>query len=287
MRLTINIAMCILWSLTQLLHAEPATSKSLLKIDLLLEKNRIALENLSPRTITVENDPLYHNTRSYAGYPLPEVLKTFGIELTTDVALRFICKDGFKAVLLPGQLDISRAYLVSKAITGKAGLAMAAINEGKVAQDPGPYALVWRGKFVPGTLEAWPHGVVSLESGAISTLLGRAYPTKHPQALAGFELFRSRCMACHSVNMEGGIVGPELNVPKNVTEYWSKEHFFGFVANPQNYRFKSRMAIEPVPEREISAIYEYLTAIASEKICDSLKECLEWENRELHPPGNN
>ena len=80
--------------------------------------------------------------------------------------------------------------------------------------------------------------------------------------------------------MEGGVVGPELNIPRNVTEYWSKEHFFGFVANPQTYRFKSRMAIEPVPQGDIAAIYDYLRTMAGEKVCSSLKECVEWEQRQ-------
>lgn len=271
--------------MTRILHAQPVTSDSIQTIDLLLEKNRYVLQKLLPQTVKVENDPLYHDTHSYIGYSLPEVLKAFGLETSTELALRFVCTDGFKAVIVPSQLDLSRAYLVSKELTEKAGFVMSEINEGKVRQDPGPYALIWKGQYTPGALEAWPHGVVSVESGAMSALLGRAYPANHPQSLPGFELFRSKCMACHSVNLEGGTIGPELNIPRNVTEYWSREHFFGFVANPQNYRFKSRMAIEPVPEKEISAIFSYLQAMASEKVCSSLTDCLAWENRQSPPAG--
>jgi cytochrome c2 len=280
LKLILFIAISIVFFLTQALNAQPVTSSTVQSIDLLLPKNRKLLDKLSPATITTENDPLYHNNHSYAGYSLPGVLNAFGFSDTTELALRFVCKDGFKAVIIPSKVDMSRAYLVSKEVTEKAGFSMEAIDEGKVKQDLGPYALVWKGRFIAGTAESWPHGIVSIDVGAISSLLGRAYPVGHPKSLSGFELYRSKCMACHSVNMEGGVVGPELNIPRNVTEYWSKEHFFGFVANPQTYRFKSRMAIEPVPQGDIAAIYDYLRTMAGEKVCSSLKECVEWEQRQ-------
>lgn len=247
------------------------------KLDLESQSTQKMLDGLNPTTFEITNDPFYKRTQKYFGYSLPELLAALKIIIKEDSALRFHCKDGFKAILVPSQVDMTRALLASKQLTISHGSAMELIGEGKASLDPGPFNLVWNGAYSDKPGEPWPHGVITIEHGSIHEFLGRAYPTKSPQNIAGFQIFQSKCSSCHSINMQGGVVGPELNVPKNVTEYWAKDDFFGFVRNPQSYRYKSRMSIGPVKDEEIQMVYEYLQAMKSEKVCASYDECVEWE----------
>jgi cytochrome c2 len=40
---------------------------------------------------------------------------------------------------------------------------------------------------------------------------------------ADYELFKKN-VTCHAINKIGGNMGPELNYPKSVTEYWNKSN---------------------------------------------------------------
>lgn len=272
--ISLVLALCVLSSLAKCQ-----------KFDLEAQSTKTILSELNSVSFQVENDPFYKRTQNYFGYSLPELLTALHIEIKEDSALRFHCKDGFKAILVPGQIDMTGALLASKQLTISNGSKMEPIGEGKTSVDPGPFNLIWRGNYSNKVGEPWPHGVVAIEHGTIEEFLGRAYPKKSPQHVAGFQIFQDKCSSCHSVNLQGGVVGPELNVPKNVTEYWRKEDFFGFVSNPQSYRFKSRMSIGPVEEKDIQKIYGYLQAMKDEKVCESYLQCVEWE-ASLPPPSN-
>ncbi len=79
------------------------------------------------------------------------------------------------------------------------------------------------------------------------TRLAREYPQAAPlpdtsdHVRRGFNAFIEHCAQCHQINGEGGVIGPELNYPVNVTEYWRAEWLPRFIANPQAIRHNSRM----------------------------------------------
>src|SRR5256885_6124117 len=99
----------------------------------------------------------------------------------------------------------------------------------------------------------------------LADVSGRAAP-KDPAALPGFEVFRANCLSCHSVNLAGGSVGPELNVPRNVSEYWVAAELAPYVRNAGAFHFRARMpAFESLSERQISDLVRYLQTMKEEK----------------------
>ena len=62
-------------------------------------------------------------------------------------------------------------------------------------------------------------------------------------------------------------MGPEMNIPKNITEYWTDENIMAFAKNPQSFRYRSAMApITGVSEEDFKKILAYLKYIAKHKI---------------------
>ncbi|NDD92427.1 hypothetical protein EBZ37_10115 [bacterium] len=89
----------------------------------------------------------------------------------------------------------------------------------------------------------WPFQVDRMELVDFGARFPRLAPPSNASAQAklGFAAFRIHCLKCHSLNGEGGKVGPELNFPKNVTEYWRPGLLKAWILNPASFRYGSAM----------------------------------------------
>ena len=132
---------------------------------------------------------------------------------------------------------------------------------------------------------SWPWQITGIEL----TSLSREFPHSAPPALsgevakAGYLAFRQHCIKCHSINGDGGAVGPELNYPVNVTEYWKAEWLARFIADPQRIRANSKMIpfYRDMKNREaaISTIIEYLKVMKDNKLHDKKYNPADQESR--------
>ena len=141
--------------------------------------------------------------------------------------------------------------------------------------DPGPFFLVWENIIdVTARKESWlswPWQLTSIEL----TSFKREYPNSTPPSTSstavkrGFLAFRQHCIKCHTLNGDGGDIGPELNYPVSVTEYWQAKWLSKFIANPQSVRANSKMIpfYRDVENREaqISDILKYLQMMVRHK----------------------
>ena len=85
------------------------------------------------------------------------------------------------------------------------------------------------------------------------------YPSDDLSLVNGFNLFRTHCMKCHSMNTVGGTMGPDFNVPRNITEYWKEEDIIAFAKNPKSIRANSNMPAMPsIPDPDYTEIIRYL-----------------------------
>jgi mono/diheme cytochrome c family protein len=239
------------------------------------ELSREALEQALPlKTLTVSN-PATAKPVAYQGADLIALLNLgFGERWKSYDLIKFVSADGYQPVI-PREVIAAHQGLVAWKEPGRDGMAAFRGAHGETV-DPGPYFLVWetREDRAAGTEPwlSWPWQLVAIEL----TRFDREFPRTAPpepaseDAKRGFTAFRQHCIKCHQVNGDGAAIGPELNYPVNVTEYWQAEWLPKFIADPQSIRRNSKMVgfYPGIQNREaiIRDIVSYLKAMAGRKI---------------------
>jgi mono/diheme cytochrome c family protein len=215
-------------------------------------------------------DPVYNSEKSFEGLSLLHLLKAAGYkpgQAADEVVLT--ASDGYAPSMPLEYLLDDQAVLVF-AETGKKDFDFAPVQQGKTMLSPAPFYLVWKqGKAVEKT-RPWPYQLVKLELVSFQQRYPKLYPTNAPQnsaAYQGFLLFKQSCISCHSINLQGGELGPELNAPKNVTEYWTDDHLKAFIPNASGYRYKSKMPTFPqFSAEDIDHLVAYLKHMKGYKV---------------------
>jgi mono/diheme cytochrome c family protein len=231
-----------------------------------------AFEGIPEVSLTTVNDPAYNDgPRTFVGYPLAAALGRLEGWDALDPdrhLLRFVCLDGY-AFHAPLSALKGGQGMLATGIQGEEG--WPSFQRGKSALTPAPFFLVWGGE--PVTRERpWPYQLVTIEvidrSDRDATLAGdSAYA-------AGRALFEGRCLSCHSINLVGGQLGPELNVPMNILEYRERDQLAAFIRSPQSFRAASPMPPQSgLSDDELSAILDYLGGMADHKVCDTAAAC--------------
>lgn len=223
----------------------------------------------APVTITVQ-DPVYQATKTFEGYPLEPLLRRAGWRPGQGDALVFHCADGYAPAMPLARLAEGRAFLAVREV-GAPGLWRPFTHE-HAGVLPGPIYVVWqpnKGGLTLSDSLPWPFQVVALEVVSFEERYPRLYPTgAKPGSLvmAGFDAYRSACMACHTLNGQGGAIGPELNVPLSVTEYWHEPYLKRFMRDPSSVREGAKMpALPQLTEAQATAIVAYLKHMKAHK----------------------
>ena len=251
-------------------------------LDLTSQDTLTKLKNLKVYTVKVSDDPIYKEDTNFQSYSFEDVLtliskssfsKNIRSKTIEDKTLRFTARDGYKINADLNSLPLKRGYLAFRELKAPEGLNFREINEGREKLNPSPFILIWEGQYNQKEGLPLPLALVKIEIGTKKEIYGDAYPLK--SNIKGFELFNTHCSSCHSINKAGGVIGPELNVPKNITEYLDEKNIIGIIKNPSNYRYGSRMpAFEKVLSKDqIRQIVGYIRAMKKEKICNNKKKC--------------
>lgn len=213
--------------------------------------------------------PFSKKNKRYEAFPLRGLLQAlYGDEWTkpewSDAV--FIAVDGYQAVGPLEKLNEKGGYLAFRDLDRPRGWEPV----GAQNADPGPFFVVWtQNGQDPEHEYPWPWQVVALDLVRFST----RYPDTLPKgakegspAARGFTLFKARCFRCHSVNGQGGKVGPELNIPKSVTEYRSKKMVQEFIRRPSDYRVTHMPDHRDLSARDLDDLYEYLRLKSRQKV---------------------
>jgi len=231
-------------------------------------------------SVTVDN-PTDSKIHIYEGISLTALLdQVFGEGWKMFDALKFTCQDGYQPII-PTSSIIANYALIAIAEKGQSEFNTLKRNNGETI-NPGPFFLVWESIKNKGAKTdpwlSWPWQITSIEL----TSFVREFPHSAPPNPAtdltqkGLLAFRQHCIKCHSINGDGGNVGPELNYPVNVTEYWKEEWLARFIADPKSIRPNSKMIpfYRDVDNRQaiITSIMAYLKVMANKKIASTVPD---------------
>jgi hypothetical protein len=212
----------------------------------------------------------------YKGVPMSALLtKVYGDAWKKADEVLFTCADGYQPSIPvakfrdhPGYLAVGRADQDAFTMVNK-------LQNGEKI-DLAPYYLVWDNlKDKPlqedGASDQ-PYQVVAIDLIDFDAKFPGMAPPKgvSAQAHRGFLVFRKYCVACHSINGEGGAKSIELNYPVNVTEYVRENYLKQWIDKPQSIRFNATMPpLNPTAKNRSASIEDvlaYLKAMAKKKV---------------------
>lgn len=229
--------------------------------------------------VTIAEDPVYGGEKRYRGIPLRDMLAA--IPEIEDLARRgalivFHAADGYIATM-----DLERALtaggvLAVSDLGALPGHTWMPIEQGGQKVSPAPLYLVWPEAESGDPRFVWPYQIQTIEVKPFAAQYGAAVPEAgDPAVRRGFEHMRVRCLTCHAVNLVGGDLGPELNVPMNVTEYWKSEMLPRYIRNAPSFHARSKMPSfrDTLSDGDIADILAYLRFMVGQKICGAETPC--------------
>ena len=204
-------------------------------------------------------DPHYAKRKRYSAFLIQDVLqlaydKEWGRDIYTDVI--FIALDGYKAVGHIPKLRQQGGYLTFADLDFKDWEPV-----GRKGSLPGPFYVVWTGRDQT-TADGFPW---PWQLGAINIMRFQdEYPEVFPQGVdsdtsvyQGFKIFKDRCFRCHAMNQQGGKIGPDLNAPKSILAYRTREIIKEFIKHPSKYRYTQMPDHLDLTEQQLNSLLDY------------------------------
>ena len=231
-------------------------------------------QKVSVTRITVW-EPNEDKNVTYEGFDTAKLFRAvYGDHWNEIDEVLFTCADGYQPVLPMDRFNRHAGYLVYRRLD-QTEFKVQNRFEGKKDVPLGPFYLVWNNlhsnELRAQGANGWPYQVVGVDLVNFADRFPRMSPPKDAseQAKKGFIAFRENCMACHTVNGEGGNKAPELNYPMNVTEYFSDEWLRKWLMDPRSVRYNATMpafASHPNPDALVDDVLAYLKTMARHKL---------------------
>lgn len=222
------------------------------------------------------HDPYEERELLFEGLPFAPLLDAvYGPGWRDEGEVIFTCRDEYQPSVAIGRFLDHRAYLALRRADAPAFTIDKPESGAIKAVELAPAYVVWE-NLDDAEIRAqgdygWPYQVVTVDLGDFLERFPRMTPADDADAavMRGFQAFRVHCMPCHAVNGEGGTLGPELNYPVSVTEYFAEPWLGRWIDDPESVRQRPRMPRPALPERDreaaIADIIAYLRAMAHRK----------------------
>lgn len=246
------------------------------ELDLVKLREQGKLRGLEVVEARVLEDPAFKAPGRFRGYRLEDVLALLPGYAQVDWSrheLRMIASDGYTIPVPREKLTAGKGVLAFEDLEAPEGQAWRSFQQGKKTLTPAPFYLVWD-QIPYGPSHPWPYQLERIALVRSQEVWAAAEPRHAPEVQEGFALFKARCISCHSVNLVGGKLGPELNVPRNITSYRRREVLAGFIRSASSYRARTAMPdFSDLEPGQVDKILAYLEAMGQVKICDSAQSC--------------
>jgi len=128
-----------------------------------------------------------------------------------------------------------------------------------------PFYIVYTSISEKDSLYKWPYNLVRIYLEPLNKSTIELYPLKNRKLESGYTLFKNQCLTCHAINGIGGTMGPELNYPKSVTEYWKEKELVEYIVNPASFRNKVKMPTLGISKQQSQQIVDYLKYMSENK----------------------
>jgi mono/diheme cytochrome c family protein len=223
------------------------------------------------QTILVADDPVFHKAKTFQAVSLKTLLETHTKLKTLQadkLQIVFECEDGYNPSM-PLSLVLGRdAYLATHDADAPTGQDWVTVIKNGQTKTVAPFYVIYGNVTSKEHDYKWPYNLVKISLVETDKELAAIYPHTDDTMVQGFGLFQKNCNICHALNGVGGMMGPELNYPKSVTEYWrSTDEIKAFVRQPTTYRNGCKMpAVTYLTDKELTEIMRYLTYMAGHKV---------------------
>ena len=212
-------------------------------------------------------DTEYGKPKRYRGFALVRVLELAfgpGWQGHDYTEMVFSALDGYASVSTLEKLGAPGGYIVFEDMEHPDWEPI-----GRNLANPGPFYLVWA---KPGQSSAqeypWPWQLAKIELVRFKDRYPAVYPAdayRNSGVYAGFLTFKGRCMRCHAMNQQGGMVGPDLNAPQSVTEYRSPEMLKAFIRQPSQFRYTRMPDHTDLSDADLDNLLDYLRHMANQR----------------------
>lgn len=224
---------------------------------------RSQLEALVPAETVSGYDPYYGREKRWRAIPLaPLLARVFRDEGLAGADFVLRATDGYTVPIAGERLHEPGGHIAVADADGP----WEPIGPRK--SDPAPFYVVWTGaqqQSLDTHPRPWSLAAIAIEP--FERVFPKVVPPAggDPRVARGFALWRALCIRCHAINQQGGRVGPELNVPRNVTEYREIAFLKDWIRAPQSYRPSAMPAFASLPDEDLDALIAYLGAMKDSK----------------------
>ncbi len=231
----------------------------------LQSKNKLGKDTV----VTVVNDPVYHKTKKFQAVNALLLLKN-EIDLSKidikNTLIIFECIDGYKPEM-PLELFLNtNPFLAFKDVNAPKGSNWEKIVKNGNEMNADPFYLVYTSVPTDNQEYKWPYNVIKFRLESKNKNIEALQPKDDEEAMKGFVLYQKQCITCHAINGIGGEMGPELNYPKSVTEYWKETELVDYIVDPASFRHKVKMPTLGITKQESKEIVDYLKYMSKKKV---------------------
>ncbi len=244
-----------------------------IKLDLLdlQAKNRLGKDTL----VIVPNDPVYHKLKRYRAVNAVSLIRT-EIDLTKidiqNTRIVFECLDGYQPEMPLDLFLKAKPYLAFQDVDAPENIGWEKIFKNGNEMNAAPFYLVYETVSERDAHSQWPYNLVKFHLELPGNSAKELLPGKNTKFETGYNLFIAHCITCHAINGIGGEMGPELNIPKSVTEYWLENELVDYLVNPASFRNKVKMPALGISKAQSQEIVDYLKFMSENKKTYRYKE---------------